>query len=67
MPERKTHHAGMIFARLIWLMIALLALGLWAGGLSARYQELLIPCSESACPPLSLASGEIDLLSETGF
>jgi hypothetical protein len=67
MAERKIPHMGRIATRVLWVMIVLSALALWGAGISARFQELQIPCNALVCPFLSLTAGEIDLIKGIGF
>jgi hypothetical protein len=57
----------LLLARVVWIVVATLALGLFAAGISAEFTLLHVPCSTVTCPTGQLSPSGLDALEGLGL
>ncbi len=63
----RLHGRGLLFARLVWSALVVVALALWALGIPPYFDELRAACSGHECNLLSLSAQEMDALKSIGL
>jgi hypothetical protein len=58
---------SLLFARTVWVVVAALAVGLFAAGISAEFAMLRVPCPIVACPTGQLPPAGLRALEDLGL
>ena len=57
----------LVLARVVWIVVALAAVGLFIAAIPAEFAQLRVPCPSAPCPPGQLSSSGLRALGDLGL
>ena len=63
-PITKLHPPWLLLARLAWVILVLMVVGLWLAGTLAIIKEPLPDCTQAPCDPVDLNAGDMEVIEE---